>query len=514
VPDADDGDGRRPGEGSRGPPSLRLRLGASYPSDAKMADDGRLRAPDAPLRVGRYLMFDAIASGGMATVHVGRLRGGAGFERIVAIKRLHQHLAGDPVLREMFVDEARLVSRITHPNVVQILDVETADDELFLVMEYVAGENLFVLQRGPSGGLVGVPPAIAAGIAVAMLHGLHAAHEARHDDGRPLELVHRDVAPTNILLGADGSPRICDFGVARAAVRVHQTRGTLMKGKLSYMAPEVLRGAVATRAVDIYAAGVVLWEMLTGRKLFTGDNDAAIIEQILTGYCHPPSRYAPGLPDALDEVVVRALRTAPSDRFASAKEMARAIEDALPVASPQEIGSWAVERVGPALASRARLVARIEQHAEAASIRPSSNPVVDPGDASSDARMVATADIRATLRSRGTTTRWVTGMTTLALFALVGLGFTTGHSAPSPESPAAPASSGTVATAADREMAVASDPSPPPPSTAGRSVPPRPAVVPAPPRRRRTPGGRARPGCDQPFTRDPEGTVHWKTECL
>ena len=220
---------------------------------------------------GRYVLCDEIAHGGMATVYVGRLVGSAGFARTVAIKRLHAAYARDPDFVSMFVDEARLAARIHHPNVVSTLDVVALEGELFLVMEYIQGESLARLERLASDRGDRIPEAMAASMIAGILHGLHAAHEARDERGEPLGIVHRDVSPQNVLVGVDGVARVLDFGIAKAAGRIQTTRDGQLKGKLAYMSPEQLRGEV-TRTTDVYAAGVVLWEALTGRQLFVGEN--------------------------------------------------------------------------------------------------------------------------------------------------------------------------------------------------------------------------------------------------
>jgi serine/threonine protein kinase len=196
-----------------------------------------------PLKVvGRYAVYGKLASGGMATVHLGRLMGPAGFSRTVAIKRLHPQFAKDPDFVAMFLDEARLAARIQHQNVVATVDVVARDDELFLVMDYVRGESFSRLLRASRKQGIDIPPRVIASVMVGMLHGLHAAHEAKDERGQPLSMVHRDVSPQNVIVGVDGVPRVLDFGVAKAAARVQVTRDGQMKGKLSYMAPEQLRG--------------------------------------------------------------------------------------------------------------------------------------------------------------------------------------------------------------------------------------------------------------------------------
>ncbi|WP_437900505.1 serine/threonine-protein kinase [Sorangium sp. So ce124] len=307
----------------------------------------------------RYTLHGVIASGGMASVHFGRLVGAHGFARTVAIKRLHPQFARDPEFSSMLLDEARLAVRIRHPNVVTTLDSVQADDELFVVMEYIAGESLSSLLREAGRRGAQVPQPIGSAIIAGALAGLHAAHEATDEEGAALQIVHRDVSPQNILVGEDGIARVLDFGIARAAVRSQVSRVGQLKGKLSYMAPEQLRGAPLTRRADIYAASVVLWEVLTGRRLFTGECDAEIFGRILEGVVQPPSAYG-DVPKALDEVVLRGLDRDPSRRYATALEMAAALEEALPPASPRAVGAWVEATAGTLLEARAKSLAAIE----------------------------------------------------------------------------------------------------------------------------------------------------------
>jgi serine/threonine protein kinase len=309
--------------------------------------------------IGRYALYDEIASGGMATVHIGRLLGPVGFSRTVAIKRLHPHFAKENDFVSMFLDEARLAARIRHPNVVGTLDVVALDGELFLVMEYVQGESLARLLRPLRERGEGVPVPIATAIIVGVLEGLHAAHEATSDQGDPLGIVHRDVSPQNVLVGTDGVARVVDFGVAKAAGRVQTTRDGQVKGKLGYMAPEQITGN-ATRATDVHAASVVLWEMLTARRLYHGDNDLQTYANILAGNVLAPSKFAPEVSPALDRVVMRGLAANPLTRFATAREMSRAIQQTTPIASAYDVGDW-VESIGGAnIGLRARKVVAIE----------------------------------------------------------------------------------------------------------------------------------------------------------
>src|ERR1051325_1285013 len=246
-----------------------------------MADQAtRDKRPPRPRLIGRYALFGEIAAGGMATVHFGRLVGPAGFSRTAAITRLHAHYAKDPEFVAMFLDEARLASRIQHPNVVTTLDVVNLPSEVFLVMEYVQGESLSRLIRNARKLNEQVPAGHAAAIIAGMLHGLHASHEAKIERREALNIVHRDVSPQNVLVGTDGSARVLDFGVAKAAMRSQSTRDGQMKGKLSYMSPEQLPRQPLDRRTDLFAAGVVVWEALTGKRLFDGADAGEIFAKL------------------------------------------------------------------------------------------------------------------------------------------------------------------------------------------------------------------------------------------
>ncbi len=318
-------------------------------------------SPSPPRVVGRYALYDAIAAGGMATVHLGRLLGHAGFERTVAIKRLHPQFVQDPDFVSMFLDEARVVARIRHPNVVPTLDVVNADGELFIVMEYVQGESLSRLLKATGAQGARIPPAFAATMLSGVLHGLHAAHEAKSERGEPLGVVHRDISPQNILVGTDGVARVLDFGVAKAAGRIQTTREGQLKGKIAYMAPEQISGVVA-RTTDVYAASVVLWEVLTGRRLFAGENEAHIMKLALESRIAPPSTHVPDLPPELDAVVMRGLSYEPSDRFPTAKDMAIALEEAMPAVALSKIGAWVEATAERTLVDRNDRLAAIESN--------------------------------------------------------------------------------------------------------------------------------------------------------
>ncbi len=310
--------------------------------------------------VGRYMLYGVLASGGMATVHLGRMIGAAGFSRTVAIKRLHEQFAHDPHFVSGLLDEARLSARIGHPNVVPTLDVVATDEQLLLVMEYVQGESLSRLVRASIERGGRVPLRVAVGIMAGALHGLHAAHEARSEKGEPLHIVHRDVSPQNIIVGVDGVARVLDFGVAKAVGRLQDTLTGQLKGKLSYMAPEQVRSGSVDRRTDVFAASIVLWELLASRRLFAGENECATMNELLFGAISPPSKYAPDVSTQLDDVILRGLSRDVAQRFASAREMAVALEDLVTPATAAQTGDWVRSLAEEALSGRAKRVREME----------------------------------------------------------------------------------------------------------------------------------------------------------
>jgi eukaryotic-like serine/threonine-protein kinase len=312
--------------------------------------------------VGRYVMYDEIASGGMASVHFGRLHGAVGFSRTVAIKSLHPYFAHDAEFISMFLDEVRLVSRIKHPNVAAPLDVVLNEDsaELFLIMEYIHGGTLSHLIKSAAAANIAVPPAISACIVNGVLRGLHAAHEAADEFGAPLNIVHRDVSPHNIMVGVDGVPRVLDFGVAKAVSRSQSTHQGQLKGKVAYMAPEQMGAGPVDRRADIFAAGIVFWEALTLRRLFSADDSAGIIAKVQTAPIDRPSASNPNVSLALDQVLLKALNRDPNLRFQTAQDFADAIEEAIPLPSARKVGEWVVYLGGEDLAKCSAKLSKIE----------------------------------------------------------------------------------------------------------------------------------------------------------
>lgn len=333
-----------------------------------------------PHLIGRYALFAEIAFGGMATVHLGRLAGTAGFSRTVAIKRLHPQFARDPEFVTMFLDEARLASRAQHPNVVATLDVVADVNEVYLVMEYVRGEALSKLWRNSNEFGRQIPADIATSIICDLLNGLHAAHEAKSETGEPLGIVHRDVSPQNVLVGRDGIARVLDFGVAKAAQRAQSTREGQVKGKLGYMSPEQLNGKSVDRRADIFAAGVIAWETLVGKRLFLGDDAGEIIGKLLSGTIEAPNDVLlregkQKISQDVNDAVLKALARDPDERFPTARDFAIALEAAIVVAPPHKVGEWVQELAGPELEARMRKVEQIERYAFAINEDLTPNPV-------------------------------------------------------------------------------------------------------------------------------------------
>ncbi|HET7541728.1 MAG TPA: protein kinase [Polyangiaceae bacterium] len=330
------------------------------------------RGPSA--RIGRYALFDQFASGGMATVHFGRLDGAGGFSRVVAIKRLLPHLVANREFTDMLLNEARLAARVRHPNVVATLDVVASKGDVLLVLDYIEGEALSTLCRAQAKekrDLVPIP--IAIGIMQDVLHGLLAIHEATDEKGRPLDLVHRDISPPNVLVGVDGVARVLDFGIAKALQHLDESITGRRMGKMGYMSPEQIHGEHLTQRSDVFSAGIVLWELLCMRRLFPADKPEERIQSILHGEYPRPRSLREDVPQELDDAVMKALERSPEARFATIREFAEALESA-PRASRREIGEWVSELAKSALAERTLMVAVCENWSEGPQIPLSSSP--------------------------------------------------------------------------------------------------------------------------------------------
>jgi serine/threonine-protein kinase len=283
------------------------------------------------MRLGRFELLAPIARGGMAEVWIARLLGDLGFSRIVAIKTIRPDYAEDPAFRSSFFEEARIAARLRHANVVEVFDLGEQGPILFQVMPLVEGDSASRLLKmhQERAGEVGFPTAIALRIMADALAGLHAAHELTDEQGMAMQLVHRDVSPHNILVGVDGVSKLCDFGVAKALGRlVHETEQGQLRGKFGYLSPEQVDRRPLDRRSDLFSAGAVLWELLTGKGLFRGIDALDTLEKVARGVVPDLRALVPSLPAPIAEITLRALARAPAERFSDAAAMIDALDAA------------------------------------------------------------------------------------------------------------------------------------------------------------------------------------------
>jgi serine/threonine-protein kinase len=442
----------------------------------------------------------------MASVHLGRLRGDAGFSRVVAIKCLHASFTTDPSFVEMFTDEARLAARIRHANVVSTLDVVASGNELFHVIDYVHGETVAKLLSAARKAGELVPVDVAVRIVCDVLYGLHAAHEATDEQGRSMGLVHRDVSPQNLMVGVDGVTRVLDFGVAKARGLSRTTETGRVKGKIGYMAPEQLYGEKVDRRADVYAAGVVFWEMLAGKRLFEGEEGGDALALVLTAPIWRPSIHHADVPEDLDAIVLRALERDRSKRFSTAQEMADAVVTAVVPAAPSKVAAWVRRLAGPAIDQRARLMANVEAQVDddaSVDFRPAVRSLL--GDTTT-----SSMSMTQTKRPR---TRWSLALAVLVVVALLSMALLVWvgrqDAGPAVLEAAAGSSGSAPSDAASIEPALSASavlvPSALPPAVQPRPPrPPRTAVVP----------GAVKLSCDPPWDIDEKGHRRYKRECL
>ncbi len=273
------------------------------------------------IRIGRYDLIYRLGSGGMAAVFVGRLAGLAGFERVVSVKIIHHHLADSKKFINMFLDEARMAASIHHPNVVEIYEVGCDRGTYFMVGEFVHGPDLGrLLRRFEDRGKM-LAPQYAAYIAAQVCLGLHAAHETRDKDGHPLNLIHRDVSPNNVLISYDGFVKLIDFGVAWARNKLAHTESGALKGKIGYISPEQILGHSVDRRSDIFSVGVLLYIMSTLSHPFPGKSDAERLNKIISGQIQPPSEIRKDVHPGIERIILKAMSPSPSQRYSTAQEM-------------------------------------------------------------------------------------------------------------------------------------------------------------------------------------------------
>jgi len=312
-------------------------------------------------RFGQYTLLERIAVGGMAEVWKARMRGVEGFQKTVAIKRILPHMTDNAEFVGMFIDEAKLAAQLTHPNIVHIYDLGKLGRDYYIAMEYVDGRDLRSLLNAARRKGMPLPLGLSLLIAARVASALDYAHRKRDFEDQELGLVHRDVSPQNVLLTNDGDVKLCDFGIAKAVSKASQTQMGALKGKLQYMSPEQAWGRPVDSRSDLFSLGAVLFEMVTGERLFTGDSEISVLESVRQGHTRRPSQVDPTVPREVDEIVARALGIDPKDRFQSAGEMKQRLEAALsalaPATSPTDLGLYIRRVMEPDTAERAEPLA-------------------------------------------------------------------------------------------------------------------------------------------------------------
>jgi serine/threonine protein kinase len=311
---------------------------------------GTFRRPFNPEVFGKYYLLDKVATGGMAEVFRAKHFGHSGFEKVLVIKRILAHWAEDPEFVEMFIDEAKLSVQLNHPNIAQIYDFGKIETHYFIAMEAVEGRDLKTLMRRLAERGERMPVELACYILHAVAKGLDYAHKKSDGMGLPLNIVHRDVSPSNVLVDWDGHIKLVDFGIAKAESATRESQSGVLKGKFQYMSPEQARGESLDHRSDLFSAGICLWEMLTGHRLFKRANDVETLEAIKACEVPLPSRYNPAVPPSLDRICVRALSLDPSARYPDGFELQSELEDVLLPNSPDRLqvaaSTWIKERFG------------------------------------------------------------------------------------------------------------------------------------------------------------------------
>jgi tRNA A-37 threonylcarbamoyl transferase component Bud32 len=400
----------------------RVKLGVAEVDSAPVEVDSL--GPQLPLRLGRYTLCEELGAGGMATVYLARMELDAGVTKLVALKTIHRHLARERAFVDMFLDEAKIASRVNHPNVCTTFDFGQIGGTYVLAMEYLIGEPLVdVINRAAADAtdeVLEVIPFLAARVIADAAEGLHAAHAAAGADGRPLGVVHRDVSPQNLFVTYEGSVKVVDFGCAKAFERVSQTQNGVLKGKLAYAAPEQIRNEDVDARADVWGLGVCLWETLTLSSLFHRDDGAlAVAQAVVQDEIPRPEDGRPWVPEAVADIAMKCLQRNPQDRYATARELGRElrgfITDSGVTLDSAELAEWMdflfQDRAGK-LQQRAREVAEldpaeIEARSFEAVVPPDpavvddAEPILadalvhtaDPGDAIAEAELLASSAV-------------------------------------------------------------------------------------------------------------------------
>ncbi len=274
-----------------------------------------------PVKFGKYYLLERISVGGMAEVFKAKAFGEAGFERLVAVKRILPSIAEDNEFIAMFVDEAKLAVQLTHPNIAQIFELGKVGDSYFIALEYVAGKDMRAIFERAKKRSEAIPVPMACFMVMKLCEGLDYAHNKKDSAGRSLELVHRDVSPQNILVSYDGDVKLIDFGIAKAASKSSKTQAGILKGKFGYMSPEQVRGLQVDRRSDVFAVGICLYELLTTERLFVGESDFSTLEKVRNVEITPPTFYNKKIPEELENIVLKALAKHPEDRYRSSMDL-------------------------------------------------------------------------------------------------------------------------------------------------------------------------------------------------
>jgi len=304
----------------------------------------------------KYEILRPLGQGGMAEVLLAKQRGVEGIDKLVVIKRILPHYASDESFVAMFLDEARVAADLVHPHVASVHEVGEHDGSYYMVLEYLQGRDLRRLQRRLEGAARPIPPGHVVRIGMDVAQGLHYAHSKKGIDGKPLNIVHRDVSPQNVVVTFDGPAKLVDFGIAKASSQQERTETGIIKGKYTYMSPEQARGLLIDGRSDQFSLGVILWELLVGKRLFKRDNDVAVVSAIVDEDITAPADLV-DIPAALNDVVMKMLAKAPDDRFATMRDVTLALEDASSSLSVSHtrLGTYLEELFAEELARERRL---------------------------------------------------------------------------------------------------------------------------------------------------------------
>jgi serine/threonine-protein kinase len=339
---------------------------------------------DLPRDLGEYTLLKRLAVGGMAEVYVAKTKGIGGFEKQVAVKVIHPRYSEDEHFIQMLVEEAKISVLLTHVNIAQTFDLGRHAEQYYIVMEYIEGADAYRVMRKSAEQKRAMPIDVVTYAVAEMCNGLDYAHRKRATDGSPLNIVHRDISPQNVLVSFSGEVKLVDFGIAKAASRSEQTEAGVIKGKYYYMSPEQAWGDPMDHRSDIFSTGVVLYELLTGRMLYTDDNIVVLLDKVRKADIAPPEKRRPSIPKELSDIVMKALAKSPDDRYQSAQELAQALSNFLYNANPTFSAARLGELMGQLFPDQA------QRHSNASILPPAREPTPTPKPAP---KMTASADM-------------------------------------------------------------------------------------------------------------------------